>query len=339
VNWEQVLQEYHLHAKTFFQMNGKYAFNADGINYIISDASDLTNEEVVEIKMLGDHLYLQGEESVAVLLPNRNQQLVTEIDNDRIMLYRQRETKKRYYFSPGHQLASFHKRGRHFTYGINNRNRYGNWETYWTSRLEQLEAWCHKRLQDNPTSRFEKTFIETFPYYMGLTENAIQYIADCKWDNNGNYLDLVDHPTICFERYPLNADPNEMILPEKLVYDHPTRDLAEWIRQWFVRDDKNNAIDHMIVFLNEYEQMHSLSIYSWKVLYGRLLFPLHYFELVEGFYTSTTEYEKHRYEEQFLNYIEGNDRTERFLSTFYERIGLSPQKFQIKELPWLKKAK
>ena len=43
-------------------------------------------------------------------------------------------------------------------------------------------------LFQTPEDEFQRMFIDSFPYYIGLTENAIQYLVDTEIDDepNGN---------------------------------------------------------------------------------------------------------------------------------------------------------
>ncbi len=49
-----------------------------------------------------------------------------------------------------------------------------------------------------PNQEMEKRFLETFPYYLGLTENAIQYLVDTEIDDLPR---SVDAATICHHRF------------------------------------------------------------------------------------------------------------------------------------------
>ena len=73
-------------------------------------------------------------------------------------------------------------------------------------------------------------------------------------------------------------------LPSDWVYDHPARDIAEWIRYQlndFEARDKQKSI---LQFINSYEERFSLTSFTRNMMFGRLLFPYHYVEQVEQIY-------------------------------------------------------
>ncbi|MCJ7991147.1 hypothetical protein MUB15_20735 [Priestia sp. OVS21] len=61
-----------------------------------------------------------------------------------------------------------------------------------------MEQFWYGRLRALPNQEMEKRFLETFPYYLGLTENAIQYLVDTEIDDLPR---SVDAATICHHRF------------------------------------------------------------------------------------------------------------------------------------------
>src|SRR5699024_2456921 len=75
-------------------------------------------------------------------------------------------------------------------------------------------------------SNYYRLLMDILPYIIGISENAIQYMQETTED--GRYHEG-DQGTIAFQRYHHNLlEP--IIWPHDLVYDHPTRDIAEFIR-------------------------------------------------------------------------------------------------------------
>src|SRR5699024_5568074 len=62
-----------------------------------------------------------------------------------------------------------------------------------------------------------------------------------------------------------------------LAYDHPARDLAEYIRSRLLNRETEKE---MAQFLQDYQKRRPLSVFGWRLLYARLLFPVHIFDLV-----------------------------------------------------------
>lgn len=90
-------------------------------------------------------------------------------------------------------------------------------------------------------------------------------------------------------------------------------------------------------FFREYERLTPLSAFAWRLIYARLVFPLHYFECIEGYYSTNKEEERHG-REQTLRIILANTRNyEQFLATFYDRLELV-RRFRLPTIKWLSPA-
>ena len=104
-----------------------------------------------------------------------------------------------------------------------------------------------------PLERFEKKFIESFPYYLGLTENAIQYLVDTELDDEPKEC---DSGTVCHQRFSRMTWPHEqpLRLPVDWVFDHPTRDIAEYLRETFVQH-KEDLIEEGFSFCSNMSRL------------------------------------------------------------------------------------
>ena len=136
-----------------------------------------------------------------------------------------------------------------------------------------MEKVWNGKLYIEPENEFDVLFIETFPYYMGLAENAIQYLTDTEIDDKPTQ---VDHGTLCHERFTHSVwkGPYFVKNPFEWVFDHASRDLAEWIRERYFANIQTSQPD-IKSFLTDYRSLATLSPFSWRLLYARLLFPLH----------------------------------------------------------------
>ena len=104
-------------------------------------------------------------------------------------------------------------------------------------RLDRLEKFWQSQVMNHPTDVFDQLFIESFPYYLGVAENAIQYVVDTEMDDTPQ---LTDAATICQERFTplLWHQTKRLKLPFDWVYDHPTRDIAELIRYMMIEKER-----------------------------------------------------------------------------------------------------
>jgi spore coat protein YutH len=144
--------------------------------------------------------------------------------------------------------------------------------------------------------------------------------------------------TICFRRFPYEQNVESILTPDGWVYDHPARDISEWIRALYWQEAGTaDVYRKMTTFLNDYERIKPLTISCWRLIYGRLLFPLHYFEAIEGYYMSKNEHEKNKHKEQLVTIIGQTTNYERFLKDFYKSLGLPVGKLAIPQPEWLQR--
>ena len=57
-----------------------------------------------------------------------------------------------------------------------------------------MEKVWNNMLYQQPESEFDRMFMESFPYYMAMTENAIQYLVDTELDDEPK---SIDYGTVC----------------------------------------------------------------------------------------------------------------------------------------------
>lgn len=128
-----------------------------------------------------------------------------------------------------------------------------NWKNLWIIKNENIR----KLLETNDEY---KIINESFEYYYGLAENAIQYLEEDE---------LVK--TITSKRIKDNMDNS----PINIVIDTIERDIAEKIKYLFFY--KNEKIDSIINNIRKIE-IKKLNI---NRLYARLLYPTYYYDYLE----------------------------------------------------------
>ncbi|WP_332695756.1 spore coat putative kinase YutH [Halalkalibacter lacteus] len=222
----------------------------------------------------------------------------------------------------GAHLATVHHYGKQIPYQKRSYDFFGQWAKLWETRLEQLEGWYQQILYEGPQSYVDESFLFSYPYFMGLSENAIQYAVDATLDDPARDQ---EKPTICHRRFTdrtwiVITEAGEIVKrPTAFVYDHPCRDLAEWTRDQHWTEEEFYW-EKLESFIRGYEQYETLTSYSWKLLYARLLFPLHYYEAIEAYYRSQITEEKFKLGQEFLRLMDNEHKNERFLKEFAEHI-------------------
>ena len=138
------------------------------------------------------------------------------------------------------------------------------WTNLWAKKLDYLE---------NILNHLELSYKSVLPiclYFMGLGENAIQYINEVLETEE---LTKQDEFVISHDRININQSVKELYSPLNLIIDHPSRDISEYLKNLFVYNDYDyNEIEEYILSLN-------FSNVGLKLLYGRMLYPSFFFDL------------------------------------------------------------
>ncbi|MCY8960552.1 spore coat putative kinase YutH [Bacillus atrophaeus] len=302
--------------------------------FLIIPVSQFSEAELTELYYMSQYLQEQSDPYVSVFIFTKDGELTFEQEGKSYALLKAVPPVTNRSFSVGAELAEFHRKGRGFPYEVKDAGRIGQWKDLWGKRIDQLEAFWQQKIQMPPHEPFDKKMIESFPYYLGLSENAVQYLVDTELDDKPQ---VTDSGTICHQRMERNTwSPESLIrIPADWVFDHAARDLAEYMRHTFLyhREDLLNQGFH---FLQEYEQITPLSSFSKRLMYSRLLFPLHYFETVEGYYISS-ETEKHYYEENLDSILADSGRYEQFLNIGEELMNMRSGEVFVPSVTWLGK--
>jgi len=329
---EKILENYFgITPDQTIQDGSSIRYKVDNSLYTIMQVTHLEQEALIELYEMSDHMAKYGDNKVSTFVPGVNEKfLVTHENQDYVLMHN-------YYFPPsrnkntGRKLAKFHEKGKLIQAPLSGANRLGQWKSYWIKRLEQIEKVYSSVVQDRTGEEFEKLFIKSFPYYLGLCENAIQYITDTELDEDLTFSDM---GTIGHQRFHENVWNKQMEIrnPFDWVFDHPSRDIAEWIRDCYFRNVRSFQPD-IIQFLRGYESVSPLSAFSWRLIYSRLLFPIHYFTCIEDHYLTSSQWTQKQLEERLNKYLRDARDYERFLGNFYQLAEVSHGHFPV--IDWL----
>lgn len=147
------------------------------------------------------------------------------------------------------------------------KNKYNNnWKDLWQNKIDYYETQIRTYAKNN------KGILNTFSYYVGMTENAIQYL-------NRIYqtfkIDEFDKITLCHRRifspnYKLNY-----LNPASFIIDLEVRDYAEYFKsEFFANVDIRQEFSSFL-------KIKKFGTYSYHMLFARLLFPSYYFDAYE----------------------------------------------------------
>lgn len=136
-----------------------------------------------------------------------------------------------------------------------------NWGELWAQKNDYLEYQISMLGQKHPLIR------ESFSYYIGLGETAIQLV---------NSLEKTNVPLVyAHRRLGINDTWYDLYNPLNLTIDYQVRDIAEYLKSQFF-NGKDIETD-LTYYLNNTK----LSTYEYMLLLARLIYPTYYFDLYE----------------------------------------------------------
>ena len=189
-------------------------------------------------------------------------------------------------------------------------NNKSNWGLLWSKKIDYLEELISENGKKYPQ------VVNSFNYFIGLSENAISYYNNIDIDNN--MMHYISH-----KRLKPTDKVDSLYNPLNIIYDSRVRDVAEYIKNSFWTDNHNIYNE-----LNNYLYKNNLSLNEVKLLISRILFPSFYFDLYEDIFN----YNK---DEKILNNIISRiDEYEEYLNSiiiYFKRF------YPIDEIEWLKK--
>lgn len=332
-----VYDEYKLYSERRFILGEFKGFTAQNKHYFFVPIDEIEDDEVIEMIKMGNHLQASGDHEIATFIPTVKNTLTGFVSGQnsvlfQLPLYYSKSKKDK---SLGFELARLHNSGKSYP---KEKKENADWTKFWINRLSQLDILYGNLVKQTRKSSFDQAFMTSFPYFQGRTENAIQYIVDAN-------IDFKEHiqsqaKTICHYQFSErtwltidNVTKAAVKNPIEFVYDFPSRDLAERIREIGVETD--DPFEKMTQFLNDYQSVAEISLLSWCYIYGRLLFPIDYFQIVEGYYRSVNDDEREVYTERFFELLSGEQKEEAFLRQFHNRVIATYWQVYVPKVDWL----
>ena len=309
-------REYGLEARTSFFIRGIQGFQSGGFFYFMIPARERERKAIIERYRLTEIFRRIGERSVPQFVQNISGNYITRKGQEYFLLLRLEARDgpgTRTVEEIGADLAAFHAAGMPHAGRFRHLSRFGQWVPLWENRIRQVDRQVEEVVRKGATHPAEKLILDCHPYFSGLAENAMQYVADTMMDAPPGPL---DGPTVCHERFTDATWQSELFWknPFDWVIDHPARDIAEWIRNRFLEEGVS-AVDASNRFLQGYRRVYPLSPHAFRLCLGRLLFPLHYLDCVEHFFLFSGEVGEEA-EKRLRRYIGQIPEYERFLRRF-----------------------
>lgn len=197
------------------------------------------------------------------VIKNKNNKLISIYDNKRYVLMMVKFNMNRTLM-----LSDILDLGKyHFSYISKNRF---NWIDLWKYKIDQVDGFIN--------SNIDKISISTLSiinYYICFSEIAINCF-------NQKVLTDAIPLTLCHNRILYDSDLYEYYSVTNLVFDHYTRDVGEYIKNYVY---SNKKID-----FNVYKFIKKLSYNDRWMLLSRLLFPSYFFDVFDSFVLNDREF-------------------------------------------------
>ncbi|HEX6594510.1 MAG TPA: hypothetical protein VF095_07960 [Bacillota bacterium] len=317
-------REYAIYTKETVSIDGKEGFKNKEYTYFIIPSE---NKEMMYIEqaVLSYYLHENGYLQTAYPIPNRSGKWFTKDKQTSyivVQLANQRPSSQQSY---GHRLADLHQLGRRYRYEPREISSYGQWQRLWIDKLEMFEYQLTEQAKLTPHPYYQLV-IDMLPYIIGLSENAIQYVRESEKEQRYHEG---DQGTITFHRYRSDLL-HSVIWFNELAYDHPARDIAEYIRTQFLETNKTE--DDIALFMKDYQMRMPISVFGWRQIYGRLIYPVHLFDVLEkGFFSEDLDEQL----EHVMKKVSQQEVYEKRLRSLFKMIEIDNVALRIPVLHWL----
>lgn len=245
--------------------------------------------------------YLKRIINVDIIVPNKYNNIITHINNIPYILI-QKQKEKNLSITEISNISNI----KIPEIKVLERN---NWETLWSNKIDYYEMQVNENKKKYPLIR------ESFDYFVGLAENAISYLVNTKKETKPLIYDMkvLSHNNLFDSIYdPLN-----------IILDHKARDISEYIKLSFFNKNKNIYKELDIYFMNNI-----YSEYGIRILFSRLLYPSHYFNIYDNIILGNYE------EKKLIDIISSIKEYEIYLYNIYLYLS---KYYNIPNIDWLKK--
>lgn len=282
------------------RLTQKYAkFSIDN-NYYVLELLERNPEELSELYELSSYLLQINVPCHQIILNNANQ-IVTFINNQPYVLMR--------LFVNSEQLVSDSDliifQNIYVDANKYKKIKRNNWLDLWSDKIDYLEYQISQFGKKYPIIR------DSFNYYIGLAENAIQIFKTI----TPNYSFCV-----CHKRIKKDCTMYDLYNPLEFIIDSRIRDYSEYYKQNFY----NHDIDFFE--LEQYIYNSNLNEDELKLLFCRMLFPTSYFDIYEDIVIDGVD------ERELIPIISKVDKYETFIKNLYIFINMH---YKIDLIEWL----
>ena len=273
-----LLYYYSLNVENIIQKNNIYKFDINTTKYLLIKI-DLPEKEILQIYQLQKDIINNDYHQIII---NNQNKIVTNIENKYYILFKYNKKNKPIYLNDliiNNILIDKTK------YELLDRT---NWSYLWSQKIDYFEYQIEQFSDKYPIIK------ESLPYYIGLTENAIQYTS------------MIDDKNITLSHKRITNDTNEVYFynPLNLIIDYKVRDVAEYFKSKFI--NSYLSIEEVIYYIDYILKPDQLITF-----FTRMLYPSFYFDLYEDILEGKTK------EKELLKVIRKTNDYEKFLKILH----------------------
>lgn len=297
---------YNLNIENIYQNNDYFYFDIENERYelVIYNRDIKEQQAIYELnkKMIMANLLVHK------IIPNKDNYIVTTINNIPYILYKTYTNKEKEISLLELTYLS------NYVFEYDDILKRDNWNILWEKKIDYLEY------QINQTGKKYPILVDSFSYFVGLTENAISYAKNTIIEVQKEQVDIgvISHRKIK-ECNKINC----IYDPLNIVIDHKSRNLAEYIKISFLKNNTN-----IFKELNNYFSNNYFSLYGIRILFARILYPSFYFDIYEEIILNK------RKESDILNITNRIKEYEIYLKNIYLYLR---NIYNIPEIEWITK--
>ena len=243
------------------EKDGKYHFIYHNRDYFFTFYNRLP-EELNDILLVCKNLKDKGIDCHDIIL-NKDGEVLTKVDNYNYILLAISNANEQY------DVIDIRQMNQKLTLGTDKSKLYrNNWGLLWSKKIDYFEY----QIRELGSEKY--TILESFSYYIGLAENAISYVNKVNANYQKSFYDkiVLAHRRIFYPNIKLNY-----LNPLSFIFDLEVRDIAEYLKALFFSESELDALEELALYL----RTTPLTLYSYEMLYARLLYPSYYFDIYE----------------------------------------------------------
>ena len=253
-----IMYYYNMNINNIKEYNGNYyfTFNDSKYEFVIYNRDIRENEAIYMLNrnMINNNILVNK------IILNKDNYVVTYINNIPYIMYIVYIDKNKNISLNDIAYLSNKK------YMIDNLLTRNNWDILWSNKIDYFEY------QMNQMGKKYPIVVDTFSYFASLAENAISYAKNTMLEvKKENEDDLV------ISHRKLDNSLESLYDPLNIIFDHKSRDIAEYIKLSFFKENKNIYNELDFYFKNNY-----YSLYGIRLLYSRIIYPSFYFDIYES---------------------------------------------------------